>query len=85
VGDGTQTEDSDIDILIISTEINPKRHRRGKEIAGIKEWISLGLPVDITLLTPDECIWNFKNHNPLFHPQTLNSKTYAFYQVLVDF
>lgn len=63
---GTQTEDSDIDILIVSTEINPKRHRRGKEIAHIKEWLSHGLPLDILLLTPDECTSNFRNHNPLF-------------------
>ena len=32
-----QTKDSDIDILLISNDINPKRQRRGKEIASIKE------------------------------------------------
>src|SRR3989337_3997686 len=63
---GVQTEDSDLDILIISNEINPKKHKRGREIAQIKEWLSIGLPLDILLLTADECISNFRNHNPLF-------------------
>jgi len=63
---GDQTEDSDIDILLISNEINPKRKRRGKEIASFKEVLFLGYPLDILLLTPDECISNFENHNPLF-------------------
>jgi len=61
-----QTQDSDLDILIISNEINPKKHKRGREIAQIKEWLSIGLPLDILLLTADECISNFRNHNPLF-------------------
>ena len=63
---GMQTEDSDLDILIISDEINPKKHKRGREIARIKEWLSIGLSLDILLLTTDECISNFRNHNPLF-------------------
>jgi len=63
---GGQTEDSDLDILMITDEINPKKHKRGKEIAQIKEWLSIGLPLDISLLTTGECISNFRNHNPLF-------------------
>lgn len=63
---GMQAEGSDIDILVISNTINPKKHKRGKEIACIKEWLSLGLPLDILLLTTDESISNFRNHNPLF-------------------
>lgn len=63
---GVWTKDSDIDLLLVSGKINPKRHRRGKEIALIKEWLALGLPLDILLLTPDECVSNFRNHNPLF-------------------
>ncbi len=61
-----QTEDSDLDILMISDEINPKKHKRGKEIAQIKGCLSIGLPLDILLLTTGECISNFRNHNPLF-------------------
>ncbi|MCS7200429.1 MAG: nucleotidyltransferase domain-containing protein [Caldimicrobium sp.] len=60
------TKDSDIDLLIISKEINTVRHKRHKEVAKIKEHLSLGIPVDILLLTPEECISNFKSHNPLF-------------------
>ena len=63
---GIQTEDSDIDVLLVSDEIDFKRHRRGKEVAQIKEWLSMGIPIDILFLTTDECISNFKNHNPLF-------------------
>jgi len=61
-----KTPNSDIDLLIISDQIAHKRHRRGREIALIKGWFSLGLPFDILLLTTEECISNFKNHNPLF-------------------
>lgn len=62
----TQEAGSDIDILLISDEVNPRRHKRGKEIAAIKEWLVLDLPLDIFLLTTHECISNFRNHNPLF-------------------
>lgn len=61
-----QTKDSDIDILLISNEINPKRQRRRKEIASIKGRLFFGYPLDILLLTSEECISNFENHNPLF-------------------
>lgn len=63
---GTQTPDSDMDILIISEEVNPKRHRRTSEIADLKRCLFVGFPLDILLLTPDEAISNFQNHNPLF-------------------
>ncbi|MFN3603397.1 MAG: HEPN domain-containing protein, partial [Leptonema sp. (in: bacteria)] len=63
---GMQREDSDLDILVVSNQIHPKKHKRGKEIAQIKEKIPLSIPLDILLLTSDECISNFRNHNPLF-------------------
>lgn len=63
---GTQTADSDIDILFVSDEVNPRRHKRGKEIASIKECLALDFPLDILLLTTQECLSNFRNHNPLF-------------------
>lgn len=63
---GTDTEDSDIDILLVSDELAFKKHRRGKEVAQMKGCLSLGTPTDILFLTSDECISNFKNHNPLF-------------------
>lgn len=63
---GTFTPDSDIDILLVSDEINTKRHRRGTDIAQIKECLSLKHPMDILLLTSNECLSNFRNHNPLF-------------------
>lgn len=65
---GEQTLDSDIDLLIVADEIHPRKHKRGKEIVIIKECLSSGFPfaLDILLLTSEECISNFKNHNPLF-------------------
>ncbi|MDI6889829.1 MAG: HEPN domain-containing protein [Thermodesulfovibrionales bacterium] len=63
---GAQKKDSDLDILLISDEINPRRHKRGRKIAAIKEWLLLDFPLDILLLTTKECLSNFKNHNPLF-------------------
>src|SRR4030067_930378 len=63
---GTQTADSDIDILLVSDEIAPRKNKRGKDVARIKGCLSIGIPLDIFLLTPDETASNFKNHNPLF-------------------
>jgi HEPN domain-containing protein/predicted nucleotidyltransferase len=63
---GTQKKDSDIDILMISDEVNPRKHKRGREIATIKEQLSVYVPLDILLLTTKECLSNFRNHNPLF-------------------
>jgi HEPN domain-containing protein/predicted nucleotidyltransferase len=63
---GSSTQDSDVDILFVSDEVNPKKHRRGKDIARIKERLSLEHPMDMLLLTSSECLSNFRNHNPLF-------------------
>jgi HEPN domain-containing protein/predicted nucleotidyltransferase len=63
---GMQVEDSDIDILVISDNVNPRKQKRGKEIAIIKECLSIDFPLDIILLTTSECLSNFRNHNPLF-------------------
>ncbi|MBI4745910.1 MAG: HEPN domain-containing protein [Deltaproteobacteria bacterium] len=75
---GTQTRDSDLDLLLISEDVNPRRHRRGNTIAMIKEKLALDIPLDILLLTPAECLSNFRNHNPLFLDITVEG------QVLLD-
>lgn len=62
---GEATPHSDIDILIVAEGINPKRHRRGEEVLAIKK-ILPSVPFDILLLSPDEVVSNFENHNPLF-------------------
>jgi len=61
-----QGESSDLDLLIVSNEIHHKKNKRGKDIAIVKEVLSLALPLDVMLLTQKECISNFRNHNPLF-------------------
>lgn len=63
---GAMTVDSDVDLLLISDAINIKRHKRGKDIAAVKAWLGLDFPMDLLLLTREECISNFRNHNPLF-------------------
>jgi HEPN domain-containing protein len=55
-----------VDLLIVANKIHRRRNKRGKEILAIKKVLSLGLPLDILLITPKECISNFENHNPLF-------------------
>ncbi len=62
---GTDKTCSDTDIMIVANNINPKRQRRGFEIAQIKSLFS-GVPLDILLMTPEETASNFRNHNPLF-------------------
>lgn len=62
---GLASPSSDFDILIIAEGINPKRQRRGGEIAKIKKALPL-LFLDLLLLTRDEAVSNFENHNPLF-------------------
>lgn len=62
---GEATPDSDFDLLVVASGINPKRHRRADEISQIKRYLWT-LPLDILLLTPEEVRSNFQNHNPLF-------------------
>jgi HEPN domain-containing protein/predicted nucleotidyltransferase len=62
---GIQTPASDIDVLIVARSIHSKRHRRGEDIASISRAVA-GLPLDVLLLTKEEVISNFRNHNPLF-------------------
>lgn len=63
---GAATKDSDIDILVIANDIAKKRIDRTDAIIKIKDAMALKTPADILLLTEDECIANFRGHNPLF-------------------
>ena len=62
---GTATASSDVDLLVVCQGINVKRHRRGAEVAELKQHLP-GVPLDMLLLTPQEVEANFRNHNPLF-------------------
>ena len=62
---GSFTRDSDIDLLVVAENINPKLHRRKKEMMAIKRSFP-GKALDVLLLSPKEVISNFANHNPLF-------------------
>ena len=61
----SHTQDSDIDLLVVAENINPKIHRRKKEMMALKRSLP-GKPLDLLLLSPKEVISNFSNHNPLF-------------------
>ena len=65
VARGTQIKDSDMDLLAVAEGLHPKRNRRGGQIAQIKCMFPK-IPLDILLLTQEEVVSNFRNHNPLF-------------------
>ena len=65
VARGVQSKDSDADLLAVAESLHPKRNRRGGPVAQIKGLFPK-FPLDILLLTPEEAISNFRNHNPLF-------------------
>ena len=82
------TEHSDIDLLVIAEGINPVFHKRVKEIVTIKKIFSLGILLNIIIMTQNECIDNFCNHNPLFLDIAVSGivivDTGCFLQSLID-
>ena len=62
---GNATAESDLDLLVIGTGLPLKRHQRARQIGEIRRTLP-DLPLDISLMTPDETYCNFTNHNPLF-------------------
>ena len=65
VARGAQSKDSDADLLAVAESLHPKRNRRGGQIAQIKSLFPK-IPLDVLLLTQEEVVSNFRNHNPLF-------------------
>lgn len=63
---GEAKEGSDIDLLIVSDNVHRKRQKRSQDILRIKKELALPLPLDILLVTQEECLENFRSHNPLF-------------------
>lgn len=57
-------EYKDVDVLIVLEELTESRIERIKDIVEIKR--VLVFPADILLISKEECINNFKSHNPLF-------------------
>jgi predicted nucleotidyltransferase len=60
---GRATAHSDIDLLVVSSDVPDQRHRRSPLIAEIKRSLP-GVALDVLLLTPAEVESNFANHNP---------------------
>ncbi|NIQ08047.1 MAG: HEPN domain-containing protein [Candidatus Korarchaeota archaeon] len=57
-------EHEDIDLLLVLEEIEKNRIERIEDIVGFKRKIHA--PLDLLLLSKEECRANFRNHNPLF-------------------
>ena len=65
---------NDIDLLIVLDEIDKNRIERVDEIMGFKRALEIKKPVDITLVSKEECLNNFRNHNPLYLDITVDGK-----------
>lgn len=63
---GESNADSDIDLLAVADGISEKRIQRIPDIVRIKRQLDLESPLDVLLVSKDECRWNFRNHNPLY-------------------
>lgn len=57
---------SDIDLLVVAEDIARKRIQRIPDMVKIERELDLESPVDILLVSKDECQSNFRNHNPLY-------------------
>lgn len=67
-------ESSDVDLMIVAENIPQKRIHRIPEIIKIKRQFSSSIPLDILLVSKNECLLNFRNHNPLYLDITLDAK-----------
>ena len=56
----------DLDLLIVANGIPQKKIHRITDIVNIKRILDLDLPVDILLVSKEECEANFRNRNPLY-------------------
>jgi len=57
---------SDVDLLVVADNISENLVQRIPNIVKIKKALNIGLPLDIFLVSRDECQSNFRNHNPLY-------------------
>jgi HEPN domain-containing protein/predicted nucleotidyltransferase len=65
---------SDIDLLVVADGISDNVIQRIPDIIRIKRTLNLGLPLDILLVSKDECQSNFINHNPLYLDIAIDGK-----------
>ena len=58
--------DSDIDLLVVAEGIAKKRIQRIPDMIRIERELDPKSPVDVLLVSKEECQSNFRNHNPLY-------------------
>jgi predicted nucleotidyltransferase len=59
-------EYNDIDVLVVLEKIDKGRIERIPEIVAFSRTLDLRTGADILLYSCEECVSNFRNHNPLF-------------------
>jgi len=65
---------NDIDLLIVLDKIKKNIVERIGEGVDFKRTIELKKPVDVILLSREECFFNFRNHNPMYLDIALDGK-----------
>ncbi len=65
---------SDIDLLVVADNISDDLIQRVPDVVRIKRTLNLGLPLDILLVSKEECQTNFRNHNPLYFDIAIDGK-----------
>jgi HEPN domain-containing protein/predicted nucleotidyltransferase len=65
---------SDIDLLVVAEGMSDNVIQRIPDIVMIKRTFNLSLPLDILLVSKDECQSNFRNHNPLYLDIAIDGK-----------
>ena len=65
---------SDIDLLVVADGIPNDVVQRVSDIVRIKRTLDLRIPLDVLLVSKDECQSNFRNHNPLYLDIAIDGK-----------
>lgn len=65
---------TNIDLLVVAEDIPKDIRLMVQEIVKIKRALDLGVPLDILLVSKEECEYNFRSHNPLYLDIAIDGK-----------
>jgi len=77
---------SDVDLLVVADNISENLIQRISDVVKIKKALNIDLPLDILLISRDECQSNFRNHNLLYLDIVFDAKIiydYGFLENLI--